>query len=374
MAIVQYQVEVGATYATLTTVVANVQNVSLTYGRQRPLEAYSANTANVVLRYPTGYTTPNPLFISGTWLRVSVRRVAPGYESYRQLFVGRITDAMVQYGIPYAGGVGNADFVTLTCEGNFAAFGRMQGESYAMTAGTLSAQAGQCTTQTGLYLDTQSGFGGTQPFPATTISSTWGDWVNKAVLTMNGRLIDVSDGVLMVNAYYKIAGFYGNFSDTTNDTSNHVFEQISFSSFADSFYTQVTVDPESFGEATVETGVAPFRTYLVNTLNNSTSQATDFANYLLSTYQTSTQRILSVTCSLNAQNGDMPSYGMGEIGSTVSVTFRGTVFNCVLEGATYSGDPSQASATFYLSAQDLNNYLTLNDAVYGRLDFNKLGY
>ena len=54
MAIVQYQVEVGSTYATLTTVVSNVQNVSLTYGRQKPLDPYSANTANVVLRYPTG--------------------------------------------------------------------------------------------------------------------------------------------------------------------------------------------------------------------------------------------------------------------------------------------------------------------------------
>jgi len=372
MAIVQYQVEVGATYATLTTVVANVQNVSLTYGRQKPLDAYSANTGNVVLRYPTGYTTPNALFVTGTWLRISVRLGTSG--TYRQLFVGRITDAMVQYGIPYSGGVGNADFVTLTCEGNFAAFGRVQGNSYAMTAGTLSAQAGQCATQTGLNISTTSAFGGTQAFPATTISGTWGDWVNRAVLTMNGKLIDISDGILMVNAYRKIAGFYGNFSDTTNDASNHIFEQISFSSLADSFYTQVTVDPESFPEATVSTGSAPFRTYLVNTFSASTSQATDFANYLLSTYSTATQRILSVTCNLSAQNGDIPSYGMDQIGSTVTVTFRGTVFNCLLEGATFSGNPSLASATFYLSAQDLNNYLTLDDAVYGRLDFNKLGY
>jgi hypothetical protein len=73
MAIIQYQVEVGADYSTLTTVVDNVQNVSLTYGRQKPLEAYSANTGNVVVRYPDGYTSPNALFITGTWLRISVR-------------------------------------------------------------------------------------------------------------------------------------------------------------------------------------------------------------------------------------------------------------------------------------------------------------
>jgi hypothetical protein len=372
MAIIQYQVEVGADYSTLTTVVDNVQNVSLTYGRQKPLDAYSANTGNVVVRYPDGYTSPNALFITGTWVRISVRLGTSG--TFRQLFVGRITDVVVNYGIPFSGGVGNADFVTLTCEGNFAAFGRVQGNSYAMTAGTLSAQAGQCTTQTGLDISTSSGFGGTQAFPATTISSTWGDWVNRAVLTMNGRLIDISDGILMVNPYYKISGFYGNFSDTLNNASNHSFEQIAFTSLADSFYTQVTVDPESFAAATVETGVAPFRTYLVNTFNASTSQATDFANYLLSTYSTATTRILSVTCNLSAQNGGIPSYSMGEIGSTVTVTFRGVTLNCVLEGATFSGNPTQASATFYLSAQDLNNYLTLDDAVYGKLDENKLGY
>jgi hypothetical protein len=291
------------------------------------------------------------LFITGTWVRISVRLGTSG--TFRQLFVGRLTDVIVNYGIPFSGGVGNADFVTLTCEGNFAAFGRVQGNSYAMTAGTLSAQAGQCATQTGLNISTSSGFGGTQAFPATTISSTWGDWVNRAVLTMNGRLIDISDGILMVNAYYKISGFYGNFSDTVNNASNHSFEQIAFTSLADSYYTQVTVDPESFAAATVETGVAPFRTYLVNTFNASTSQATDFANYLLSTYSTATTRILSVTCNLSAQNGGIPSYSMGEIGSTVTVTFRGVTLNCVLEGATFSGNPTQASATFYLSAQDL---------------------
>jgi hypothetical protein len=372
--IVQYKVEVGATYATLTTVVDDVQNVSLKYGRERPLEQYSANTANVVLRYPTGYATPNALFVSGTFLRISVRLVKPFPDTFKQIFVGLITDVIVEYGIPFAGGVGNADFVTLTCEGNFAAFGRVQGGNYAMTAGTLSAQAGQCATQTGLNVSTNSTFGGAQPYPATTISSTWGDWVNKAVLTMNGKLIDVSDGIFMVNAYYKIPGFHGNFSDTVNDANNHSYEQISFTSFADSFYTQVTVDPESFSPATVQTGSAPFRTYLVNTFNNSTSQATDFANYLLSTYSTATTRILSVTCNLSGQNGDIPAYSMGEIGSTLTVTFRGTVFNCVLEGATFSGNTTQASATFYLSGQDLNNYLTLDDPVYGTLDNNKLGY
>lgn len=372
MALVQYQLEYGATYATLTTVASNLQNVSLTYGRQAQLDQYNANTASVTLRYPNGYASPNASWITGTWVRISIRLGTSG--TYKQLWVGRIADVIVEYGIPYAGSVGNADFVTLVCEGNFAAFGRVQGNSYAMTAKSLSAQAGSCATETGLNISTQSGFGGTQQFPATTISTTWGDWVNRTVLTMNGRLIDVSDGIMVVNAYYKLSAFYGNFSDTTNDASNHFYEQIAFTSLADNYYTQVTVTPESYSPATVSTGSAPYRTYAVNTLNNSTSQATDFANYLLSNYKTPALRIASITCNLNAQISELPAYGMDYISTQVSVAFRGTTYQCIIEGATFSGTPKQATATFYFSSADLNNYLTLDNAVYGKLDNNKLGY
>ena len=373
MATVEYKVEYGATYATLSNVATNVQSVNLTVGRQRQLDQYNANTATVVMRYPTGYASPNALFITGTWVRISVRLVEAG-SAWGQLFVGKIADVNTEYGIPYAGGVGNADYVTLNCEGNFAAFGRAQGGGYSMAADILGVQCSNAYIQSGLPVQALSLYGYSQLFPATTINSTWGDWVNRCVLTMNGRLIDSGDSVVISNAYYKTAGTFGGFSDTTNDASNHSYNQIAFTSYADNWYTQVTVTPESYGPATVQTGSVPYRTYQVNTLNNSTSQATDYANYLLSNYGTRTTRILSVTCLLNDQSGDIPRYGADYIGAQVSVLFRGTTYQCVIEGATWSGTPSQASATFYLSAQDLNNYLTLNDAIYGKLDNNKLGY
>ena len=372
MAVVQYLLEYGDTYATLTNEATNLVNVTVNYGRQAQLDQYNANTATVTMRYPNGYASPNASFITGTWVRISVRMVP--LTGWQQLFVGRIDNVAVEYGIPYAGNVGNADYVTLSCEGNFAAFGRVQGNNYAMTAKSLAAQTGSCSTETGLNISTNVGFGDTQQFPATTISGTWGDWVNKTVLTMNGRMIDISDGIMVVNPYYKLNPFFGNFSDTVNDASNHSYEQIAFTSLADNYYTQVTVTPESFSPATVSTGSAPYRTYQVNTLNASTAQATDYANYLLSNYKTPALRIASVTCNLNAQVGQIPAYGMDYISTQISVAFRGTTYRCVIEGATFSGTPTSASATFYLSAQDLNNYLLLNDAVYGTLNNNKLGY
>jgi hypothetical protein len=373
MALYQYQVQYGATYATMSANTAtDVQNVQFSYGRQRPLDQYSVETASITLRYPNGYATPNALFVTGTYVRIRGRLGTT--DPYSQLWVGRIADVTVNYGIPYVANVGNADFVTLTCEGALAAFGRLQGASYAMAADTLGVQLVASNTQTSLSAASYSGYGDEVAFPATTISGTWADWINSCALTMNGRITDIGSGVVISNAFFKLPATFGNFSDTTNNADNHPYQQITFSSLADNYYTQVTVDPESFGAATVSTGSAPFRTYQVNTLNASTGQATDYANYLLSTYKTQSLRIMSITCLLNAQSADIPRYAQGNIGSQVSVLFRGTTYQCVIEGGTWSGTPDQSTATFYLSAQDLNNYLILNDAVYGKLDENKLGY
>ena len=372
MALVTYKVEYGATYATCTTVATNVVSVNANIGRRRQLDQYNANTASVVLRYPTGYSSPNSSWISGTWVRISVSLAGTGVN--RQVFTGRIADVSVEYGIPYQGGVGNADYVTLSLESNFAGWGRMQGNSFAMTANNFGTQMNIASSQTGLVGAANSQYGYFTSFPATTISGSWGDWINRCVLTMNGRIIDDGDSINPVNQYYKGTAVYGNFTGATNDAANHPFEQIQFSSYADNYYTQVNVVPESYTKQTVQTGAIPYRTYEVNTLNNSTGQALDYANYLLSTYKDPTLRIDSVTCNLNAQVGDVPGYGAGYVGTAVTVLFRGTTYNCIIEGSTWSGTPDHASVTFHFSSQDLNNYLLLNNTTYGRLDFNKLGY
>ena len=372
MALFEYKINYGLTYATIDDYTAtNVQEVQFNYGRQKPLDQYNAGTASFTLRYPTGYASPNALFVTGTFIKIMGRL---GTGAYSQLWIGRITDVNVNYGIPYQSSVGNADYVTISCESYFASFGRMQGLNYAMPAGTLGYQTTQALNQTGLDISSNSQYGYFENFPATTVSSTWGDWVNRVVLTMNGRLLDLGFSIIPVDAFYKVPATFGGFSDVTNDAENHPYNQILFSSLADNWYTQVTVTPESYSPATVQTGTIPYRTYAVNTLNVSTAQATDYANYLLSTYKTQSLRILAVTCSLNNQIADWPKYAQGYIGTQLTVVFRGTTYRCVIEGGNWSGTPEQSTATFYLSAQDLNNYLILNNSVYGTLDYNKLGY
>jgi hypothetical protein len=170
------------------------------------------------------------------------------------------------------------------------------------------------------------------------------------------------------------------FSDTpaVNEFS---YDQIDFNSYADNYWTQVSVTPLGSSVVTVTQAGAttPYRTYSINTLNSSTGQATDFANYLASLYSTPQFRIASISClstdSLNVQIDKLGTQTpVSYPGMRVTVKFRGTTYSAIIEGVTISATPESSRYTFTLSAAEQNNYLILDSTVYGRLDYNKLGY
>ena len=234
MAEVNFTVLVGATLGSAVAI-DNVQQVSFNTGRQHQLDQYSAGTASITVRYPTGYASPNAAFVPGSFVSITMT----GGGTTRQVWAGKIANIIADYGIPYASSVGNADYVVIQAEGGFAAFGRASGNNYAMASAIFNTQATRCNEQTGLQLDTSSGFGSNYLFPASTIGTSWGDWINSCVLTMNGRLVEFSASVLAVNAYYQLAASYLDFSDVPADwgmTANK-YSSISFQGLADNYYT-----------------------------------------------------------------------------------------------------------------------------------------
>ena len=368
--IVQYSTD-NITWTTL----SNVQAININIGRQAMLDQYSASTASLTIRYPSGYASPISAMVSGTYIRIqSPNTTDPYYSSY----FGRIKDVNVTYGMPYVASVGNADYLNVSIEGFFATASRMQGNSYVMAAGLLSAQLGNANSQTqmNVYYDFNPLMAGT------TISSSWGDWLNSVLVTLNGRMSDCQ-GITAINLKgpFNQTTCTVNFSDVANNATNQVYDQANFGSFSDNFFTQVSVDPADYAPQTVTKSgaTAPYRTYAVNTLSASTGQALDQANFLLSQYQTQKFALTSVSCLAEAQSSfkldKMGLTQLGEIiGSRVSVTFRGTVYQSVVEGITVTATPESSRYTYYLSGADLNNYLILNNTVFGQLDYNKLGY
>ena len=377
MALQRYTVSYSLNGISGWTAVTNLQSLNVNLGRVAQLDQIRSSNASFTLRYPTGFASPITDLVSGTFIKIE-NTTGSAYS----IWLGKITDVMAEYGLPYVGGVGNADFLTVTCEGNFAAVGRMQGDSYVMPAGSLSQQCLNAYNESGVQI--QFITSGSEPqLASTTVSNTWGDWVAKAAQSVNARMWDSSttNGSWIVSPFFTNVSSV-NFSDTANNSTNQVYNQINFDSLADNFYTQVTVTPESFGEATVTAvgATTPYRTYQTNTFNSSTSQATDFANYLLANYGTAKFAISSFTCMAEAQSSfQLDKIGYQNMmsqapGTQVSVTFRGTTFQCIIEGVNMSATPAGASFTFYVSGADLNAYLILDNATFGRLDFNKLAY
>jgi hypothetical protein len=355
------------------TALTNLQGIQISLGRGAQLEQVKASTATFELRYPTGYASPVTALVSGTYIKIE-NTTGSAYTIWR----GRISDVSARYGIPFVSGVGQADFLSVTCEGNFAAVGRMQGENYAMAAGGLSQQCLDAYNESGVEIQFITS-GGEPQMAATTVSSTWADWVARAALTVNARLWDSStaNGSWIVSPFFSNVSTV-NFSDTENNATNQIYNQINFDSLSDNFYTQIQVDPESYGVATVTQAGAslPYRTYQVNTLNNSTSQATDYANYLLANYGTAQFAISSFTCMAEAQSSfQLDKIGYESLmpqapGTQVSVAFRGTTYQCIIEGVTMSATPAGASFTYFVSGADLNAYLILDNTVFGTLDNN----
>jgi hypothetical protein len=368
----------GVTFTALT----NVQGINIKMGREKQLDAYNASTAEIEIRYPSGYASPIADLKTGTYIKVESPN---NIDTIGACFLGRIRDVQVRYGIPYVGSVGNADYLTISCEGFFAAVARMNGENYPLASGAPQTQltASQAETGvTGTYFRPQ----GTDPvMVGLNITGTWGDWYNQLLTTLNGRMWDMN----ALDTIYVVSPFLQNpineastavFSDTPT-SGQFSYDQIDFNSYADNYWTQVSLTPLGGSVVTVTQvgATSPYRTYTINTLNSSTGQATDFANYLASLYGTPQFRIASISClvtgSFNSQidilgNQTPVSYP----GMRISVKFRGTTYSAIIEGVTISATPESSRYTFTLSSAEQNNYLILDSTVYGTLDFNKLGY
>jgi hypothetical protein len=360
----------GGSFTTL----ANVQSIAFRGGRRNQLDAYNASSINIVARYPSGYASPITDLVPGTYMQV----LCPNSGSYPYGIGGKIRNVNVTYGIPYRSSVGVADYVEIEIEGGFAEVGRMAGNGYVMASKSLGDQIDDMNTETGLLAG-----GGTNVIMAgTTVTGTWGDWLNSSLVTINGRMTDFGGvGAIYIRSPYVAGTCSVNFSDTTNNATNQVYDTLRFDALADNYYTQVQVDPESYSIQTVTKAGAtkPYRTLTVNTFNSSAAQASDLATFLLSQYGTQQFAITEISCSAEAQNNfKLDKMGLSDtqemIGSKVNVTFRGTTVTCVIEGVAFTATPEGARWTYSVSGADLNDYLVLNDSVFGKLDNNKLGY
>ena len=366
MAILSYSVGFGASYATT---LADVQSVSINLGRQWIVDGYSAGTAQITSRNISAWTTAPQV---GDQIRISA--------SGTIVFGGRITDVEIFYG-----NLTSMDYAVITCESFLSLMGRRNLVSLSLAQGLTSTQI---TTVINTAYSTMSTAiqAGSSTAVAQTYTGNALEALNTLAITEVGRFaetfISTTEGLRFMGR--------GDFNPTAPtialsdaDTSLIQYEQINFRSTTENYYTRVTINPLTVASQTNNNGSAPYFTLELSTYDYNTLQADSLSQYYLNQFSSKTATPTSFVSSYSqqttaaAQTAFLNAIGFGSIiGAKASQVFRGTTYNTIIEGLTINADigDGDTRVEWYCSAQDLNAYLILNDAIYGKLNQNRLGF
>lgn len=351
------------------TEIEGIQEINAFIGKTSFIDPVSPSRMSFTAWYPEGFSSPNTALVTGTEVRLT--RVGATYE----MWFGYIADVEVEYGIPYDSdsSIGVSDYVTVTCEGALAEWGRYPGGGTEISSANPFWSLAQIHSASGISIGTTYTSDDTTMLAASTVDNSWADWLNVFAQTLGAT---IKDGGGIVGVYTKdFTGTLGAcFSDEANDATHQVYSQIAFTSEVENYFTQVRLETNAYGAVTVEAdgASAPYRTLTLDTFSGSVDHATEMANFYLNMYKTPSLGIKQLVARSEAQNVwhlDL-GYGWWDIlGYRTTVEFRGTSHYMSIIGCSFQATPETSTFTYYLTDWDYLRYLKLGDAFYGRLGF-----
>jgi len=169
--------------------------------------------------------------------------------------------------------------------------------------------------------------------------------------------------------YTAVGATPANYTDTGTGTTPIKYDKLRFSSMTDNFAPVIEIKPQ--GLSPVVSGVgnisATFDTY-----SFSASEAGDIADYYNILYSSDTS-VPSEISFLYSMIPTIPIVNQSQVGLPVDVTIRGATYESLCCGVAISADVEDTRHTAFLYERDINNYLILDDVVFGRLDSDRLG-
>ena len=369
-----------ATSTTFTTL-PDVQQISISNGRRRQIDDYGVDQLTVESLFPTDWTvTPKLGDNIIAWVYTTAWPSYPSYN-YWKMFQGRITNVDIKYGM-----VTNQDSVTITAEGLQAELGRTQINGYAVASASTGLQVFDIADSVGLTVGQGSCL---STGSAQTYTGNLKAFVDTEVRTEQGRLRSTPTGPTTLDmgtlefvgrgALFTGAAVTPEWSDgTLTSVTEYKYQQVKFRSAAEDYYNSVTIEPLGLASQTTTSGATPLFSYVANTYDVSTSQALSLAQYIRFKYDTtnSTPRELGFTISQQTTSDavEMLNWVSNFLGLEVDIVLRGVRYYCVVEGVNITASPDDTRILFSVSSNETNDYLILDNDVYGKLDNNKLGF
>lgn len=359
------------------TTLNDVQSVNFSLGRVWQTDPYGGSVCQVRSRNITAWTTAPKV---GDMVYVS-----PGVGI---AFAGYIKDVQIQYGI-----VAALDEAIITIETVLGLLGRTQLTAQALTQKNTTTQAEDAAIAAGVGDNVWPVAVGKSTASAQTYTGNVLDIVNNLMTTEIGHIVEdngkkgyIGNSLplarLLPRNYDQTVGF--TFSDSPSTSTQLKYDDISFTSAAQNYYTKATIQPEFVATQSAGSGVYQLTQ---TSLDYSTGQALNHAQYLVSQYNSTTSKPFSISASYSTQGTDATRQATFSTlltaavsGSLGTVTFRSNTYYVVIEGVDVTADLSDTTLTLTFSPYDNNNYLILNNAVFGTLGTsgtypgNKLGF
>lgn len=369
----------GLTFVDLTSL---VESVNITRGRSRQLDQFNAGTATIAFNNvsqvlnPSNTASPYYPFVLP---RCPVQILANGVPIY----TGLITDWNLDYDIS------NEDMMYASCADNFTVLANQ-----ALNAVTPSVEASGTRVNTVLDL-AEINYQGARSID--TGSSTLGAFaISQDTNCLNYlQLVNTSEqGYLFMSASGTLT-FKGRSSvlnpaagATFNTDGTGLLYQTLVNQYGDELLYNYIVTQSPAGAAQTTSNAASISLYqaqqyaLTDLLNNSTTEVAALGNYLLGKYQNPVLRFTGLSTQMaalsTANQNIVLSLDLTSICTVVKNFVVGTpateTQTLIVSGVSHSITPGSHIISFTFESTDGNQYLTLNDTIFGTLNTNLLAF
>lgn len=372
----------------LTDVTADVQSISINRGRSRDTDSFFAGSCSVRLlnnaRKYENTNTSSPYYPGiEPLITIHVDATTNGGSTYEDLYVGFVTDINLTYpdrNNSFADFVANDGFMKI-------ANTQLIDASFSSTdSGTLIGNVlDNANVKFGAGRSIETGISTMQSLSG--ISENTLSVLQNIERSENGLLFMAKNGQLTFKSRHTT---FPSTPDATfsDDGSDVPYLRVDYINDDNEIYNIISLERLTGTTQTVQ-DVASQGKYLIRTLsrsglyNNSDSDVLDAANFLLGKYSSALIRFDNLIVDLTeATTGNQNAILSREVGDVIQVELTppgsGSPAQItsleVIDSISYNITPDIFSCSYKLSNADVQAFLRLDNALFGQLDTDKLGY
>ena len=372
----------------LTDVTSDVQSVSISRGRSRDLDTFTTGSCSVRLlnnaRKYENTNTSSPYYPGiEPMIAIRVDATTDGGSSYKDLFVGFVTDINLTY--PDQSN-SFADFIASDAFIKLANTSLINASFSSTDSGTLVGNIlDNANVKFGAERDIETGISTMQAL--SNVSENTLSVLQNIERSENGLLFMSKDGKLTFRSRHTT---FPSTPDATfsDDGSDIPYLRVDYINDDNEIFNTVSLTRIGGTTQTVE-DVGSQGKYLIRTLsrsglyNDSDSEVNDAANFLLGKFKDALIRFDNLVVDLTeATTGNQNSILDREIGDLVKVELTPPgggspsqiTSNEIIDSINYNITPDIFSCSYKLSNADVQAFMRLDNALFGILDTDKLGY